>query len=41
MSAAARAYALDQSWSAIMGHLRGRYQQAIDLGETAATQVVR
>ena len=36
MSDAARAYALGQSWSAIMGQLRGRYQQAIDSGEPAA-----
>jgi len=35
MSGAARAYALAQSWSAIMGQLREHYQQAIDSGETA------
>ncbi|MGO9601473.1 MAG: glycosyltransferase family 4 protein [Isosphaeraceae bacterium] len=39
MSGAARAYALAQSWSAIMGQLRDRYQQAIDSGEPAATQL--
>jgi glycosyltransferase involved in cell wall biosynthesis len=37
MSGAARAYALDQSWSAIMGQLRERYLQAIDSGQTTAT----
>ena len=30
MAEAARAYALSQSWDAIMGDLRHRYQLAID-----------
>jgi glycosyltransferase involved in cell wall biosynthesis len=37
MAAAARSYALSQSWDAIMGQLRERYQRVIDV--TAASRV--
>jgi glycosyltransferase involved in cell wall biosynthesis len=38
MAAAARAYALSQSWDAIMGELRQRYQLAIDLQASASPE---
>jgi glycosyltransferase involved in cell wall biosynthesis len=38
MAEAARAYALSQSWDAIMGELRQRYQLAIDLQASASPE---
>ena len=38
MAAGARSYALSQSWDAIMGRLRDRYQQVIDTREASRTE---
>ncbi len=40
MAAAARSYALSQSWDAIMGNLRERYQRVLDIKAASRVQPI-